>query len=163
MELWLGIVIGAVLAIGAVALIGRRVVPGVDPTQLTFDQAVMHEVTELLARDRKIEAVALLRSTTPGLSVASAKAMVDRMDAAARRSAAGAPAAPGAPGAPEAAAESPAPVDPDSVPSADSLALEVELDVRSLKAQGNTIGAIKVVREHTGWGLKESKDFVDNL
>lgn len=34
-------------------------------------------------------------------------------------------------------------------------------EARALVAQGKTIAAIKVVREGTGWGLKESKDFVE--
>lgn len=32
-----------------------------------------------------------------------------------------------------------------------------------LKASGRAIEAIKVVRDATGWGLKESKDYVDRL
>ena len=36
-------------------------------------------------------------------------------------------------------------------------------EVRSLKGQGNAIMAIKRVREVTGWGLKEAKDYVDGL
>jgi ribosomal protein L7/L12 len=38
-----------------------------------------------------------------------------------------------------------------------------EAEARALKAQGNAIGAIKLVREVTGWGLKEAKDHVDAL
>ncbi|NTW01147.1 MAG: 50S ribosomal protein L12 [Oscillochloris sp.] len=34
---------------------------------------------------------------------------------------------------------------------------------RVLKAQGKAIAAIKLVREQTGWGLKEAKDYVDTL
>ena len=36
-------------------------------------------------------------------------------------------------------------------------------EVRALKGQGNAIMAIKRVREVTGWGLKEAKDYVDGL
>jgi large subunit ribosomal protein L7/L12 len=36
-------------------------------------------------------------------------------------------------------------------------------EVRSLKAQGNLITAIKVYRENTGVGLKEAKDAVEAL
>jgi large subunit ribosomal protein L7/L12 len=36
-------------------------------------------------------------------------------------------------------------------------------EVRSLKASGNLIQAIKVYREHTGLGLKESKDAVEGM
>lgn len=34
---------------------------------------------------------------------------------------------------------------------------------RELVAGGKKIQAVKVVREDTGWGLKQSKDFVDRL
>ena len=36
-------------------------------------------------------------------------------------------------------------------------------EVRALTAEGNKIQAIKVYREHTGLGLKESKDAVEAL
>jgi ribosomal protein L7/L12 len=36
-------------------------------------------------------------------------------------------------------------------------------EVRSPKGQGNAILGIKRVREVTGWGLKEAKDYVDAL
>jgi ribosomal protein L7/L12 len=36
-------------------------------------------------------------------------------------------------------------------------------EVRSLKAQGKLINAIKVYREHTGVGLKEAKDTVEGM
>lgn len=41
--------------------------------------------------------------------------------------------------------------------------LDLEGEARALVAQGNTIAAIKRVRERTGWGLKEAKDYVDSL
>ncbi len=34
-------------------------------------------------------------------------------------------------------------------------------DVRALALEGRRIDAIKLLREKTGWGLKESKDWVD--
>ena len=34
-------------------------------------------------------------------------------------------------------------------------------EARELKRRGHTINAIKLVREKTGWGLKEAKDFVE--
>lgn len=36
-------------------------------------------------------------------------------------------------------------------------------EVRALKDRGQAIAAIKRVRELTGWGLKEAKDYVDGL
>lgn len=46
--------------------------------------------------------------------------------------------------------DAPLPADPDAA-------------VAELVARGNKIGAIKLVRERTGWGLKEAKDYVDAL
>ena len=36
-------------------------------------------------------------------------------------------------------------------------------EVKSLNSQGKKVNAIKVLREGTGWTLKESKDFVEKL
>lgn len=40
---------------------------------------------------------------------------------------------------------------------------EPSAQVLSHLAGGKVINAIKVVREETGWGLKEAKDYVDRL
>lgn len=48
-------------------------------------------------------------------------------------------------------------------PSAPAAAQRWELEARVLKQAGKLIDAIKLVREATGWGLKEAKDFVDRL
>jgi ribosomal protein L7/L12 len=39
----------------------------------------------------------------------------------------------------------------------------VSSQVLALKRQGKQIAAIKLVREATGWGLREAKDYVDRL
>ncbi len=39
----------------------------------------------------------------------------------------------------------------------------LKFEARELLAQGKKIQAVKLVREQTGWGLKQSKDFVDSL
>lgn len=44
-----------------------------------------------------------------------------------------------------------------------SYADDVVARVRALKQAGKTIDAIKLCREHTDLGLKEAKEFVDNL
>jgi ribosomal protein L7/L12 len=49
-----------------------------------------------------------------------------------------------------------------SVPPASAVP-EWEVEARTLKAQGKAIHAIKAVREATGWGLKEAKQYVDRL
>lgn len=171
----------AVLATaGAVAVVlfvlGRKAIaPGVDPTQLSFDPSVMEEVRRLTLDGHKIQAIALLREQTPGLSVGAAKTMVDRMELSAkRRSGAGpdqeapAPAvrpSSTAPPAPPALAKPSTPVRPagDDVPSSAVLPLDVELEVRSLMAQDQRIAAIALVREHIDFGLAEASDYVDGL
>lgn len=40
---------------------------------------------------------------------------------------------------------------------------DLQQAARILVQQGNKIAAIKLVREQTGWGLKEAKDYVDGL
>ncbi len=36
-------------------------------------------------------------------------------------------------------------------------------EARALKAGGRALRAVKLVRDRTGWGLKEAKDYVDRL
>ena len=145
METWLGFVIGVIVILAVGLFSARRALrPGVDATQLTFDAGVMEEVRALTVSGQKIQAIKLLREQSPGLSLVTAKAMVDRIEAAANR-----PRAKGVPG--------------DNVPSASPKPLDVELEVRGLKAQGEQIAAIKLIREHTGLGLQDAKDYVDSL
>jgi ribosomal protein L7/L12 len=55
--------------------------------------------------------------------------------------------------------------DPGAVPYGNNIAAGGPWldEVRSLKAQGKLINAIKVYREHTGVGLKEAKDTVEGM
>jgi large subunit ribosomal protein L7/L12 len=55
--------------------------------------------------------------------------------------------------------------DPGSVPYGNNLAAGGPWldEVRSLKAEGNLIQAIKAYREHTGVGLAEAKDAVEGM
>ena len=138
----MGIVIGVAAVLVVLLLVGRRAVSaGADPTQLTFDPSVMEQVKGLALSNQKLPAIRLLREANPTLSMVAAKAIVDRMAGAATH----------------------APGPADHAPSLGQLDLEVELEARNLKAQGQVISAIKLVREHTGWALKESKDYVDGL
>jgi len=38
-----------------------------------------------------------------------------------------------------------------------------EGEARRMAAQGQKIAAVKIVRQGTGWGLKQAKDYVDRL
>lgn len=98
------------------------------------------EVQTLLAAGRKIEAVRQVRLAT-GWGLKQSKAYVDTIEAGAP------PPDTPLPGKP------PAAHDP----------VQLEQEARSLLADGQKIAAIKHVRERTGWGLKEAKDYVERL
>jgi ribosomal protein L7/L12 len=83
---------------------------------------------------RKIEAIKLLRETT-GLGLAEAKQFVERLEH-----------------------------DPQAVPA--ELGRLSDSDVQQIQAAvfaGDKIGAIKLHRTASGFGLKESKDFIEAL
>lgn len=139
-------VIVAILVLVVVMIsVGRRVLGGIDPTQLLLDPELVGRVRALALANQKIPAIKMLRDGTPGLGLASAKQMVDRMAAPPRTVAA----------APAGAAE--------MTPSGSDVPLEVELQARSMKSAGQDLPAINLVREHTSWGLREAKDYVDGL
>lgn len=52
---------------------------------------------------------------------------------------------------------------PPTIPSLNELTPELRNQIVSLQAQGRTIEAIKLVRESTGFGLKEAKDLVEQI
>ena len=96
------------------------------------------EVRILLAQGRKIEAVKRVREVTNwGL-----KASKDFVDALQDNSYA----------SPAICTSQPA-----------GITAEVLVEVRAYLQQGRKIEAIKRVRGATGWGLKEAKDYIDNL
>ena len=84
----------------------------------------------------KIEAIRLVREAT-GLGLKEAKDYVERWQQTG--------------------------VPPEHRASAAPQSTDMEQEVRLLVAQGNTIAAIKRVRELTGWGLQEAKEYVDSL
>lgn len=97
------------------------------------------QIEALLARDQKIEAIKLVREHTK-LGLKEAKDYVDALERG--EVVATLPSAPPAP--------------PQLSTS------ELDTQVRSL-ARTNKIEAIKLVRQHTGLGLKEAKDYVEQL
>lgn len=97
-------------------------------------------IADLLLVGKKIEAIKLLREAT-GMGLAEAR---DAVEAAER----GAPLPPHSSLARQVA---PAPVRSGELPA----------DVRAAASAGDRIGAIKLLREHTGLGLKEAKDLLD--
>ena len=123
---------------GSIVVIPPR--PAVEEPALTRN--VEADARALLATGRKIEAVKRVRELT-GLGL---KASNDYVEALARGLAPEAPALRervrfGHPASAE----------------------EIEATLRALVADGQAIEAIKLVREHTGMGLKEAKDYVETL
>ncbi len=129
--------------IGANPYTGTKAVP----VKTTLDNLPAHvtaQITRLIQDDRKIEAIKVLREHTV-LGLKEAKDAVERWDLS---------------------AAAPAPRDIALQNSVDGGASEllphVRAEIDSLITAGNPIKAIKVVREHTGLGLKEAKDVIDN-
>lgn len=113
------------------------------PPQLPAELASDYEIRRLLAEGNKIQAIKRVRELT-GLGLKEAKDYVDRLPA----------------GAPfEYAASEPVTAEPATF--APDPAFEQE--IRQLLTQRQKIEAIKRVRELTGLGLKEAKDYVDAL
>jgi ribosomal protein L7/L12 len=102
-----------------------------------LDPAAESQLRELVARGQKIEAIKRVRELT-GLGLKEAKDYIELLPQAAIPAAT-----------------------PDTATHADKH--EVEHEARALLASGDTIGAVKRVRELTGWGLKESREYVQSL
>ncbi len=145
-EIWVSAAVAiAAVVIAVLFLVGRRLrVVGVDPTQLTLDPLVMQEVRALIISGDKGRAVSLLREHAPGLAPVTAAAIVDRMALAATRQKTAGP-----PG--------------DTAPSAALVPLEIELEARNLKSQGQLVPAITLIREQIGFDLKDAQDYVNGL
>jgi ribosomal protein L7/L12 len=97
------------------------------------------EIRALLVQGNKIQAIKQLRELT-GLGLKEAKDAVEGMDAGSYET-------------------TPA----SSQPSSSQFSGQALEEIRSLVEHGNKIGAIKRVRELTGLGLKEAKDYVDSI
>ena len=104
------------------------------PPELDGDE----EIRRLVAQGNKIQAIKRVRDLT-GLGLKEAKDYVDRLPH----------------GSPlEYVATQPAVSVPDAT---------LEQEVQQMLAYGQKIHAVKLVRERTGLGLKESKDYVDDV
>lgn len=101
--------------------------------------ALEQEVQQLLSQNRKIEAIKRVREET-GYGLKQAKDYVERLQQGYRVEL-----SQGGYGAE-------ATVSPEIVAAA-----------RQLMAEKQKIAAIKLVRDQTGWGLKEAKEYVERL
>lgn len=97
---------------------------------------VRAEAIELVEQGRTIQAIKLVREHTRW-SLVDAKNYVESL-----------------------AAGDPTPPRP---PRASEVGAEVEVRARDLVERGRAIHAVKLVREHTGWDLRTSKNYVDGL
>lgn len=108
---------------------------GIDASPLEF------EVIRLLEQRKKIQAIKVVRDHT-GLGLKEAKNLVEEVERTGRLRLPPLPTAPYSPYAPE---------------------TDVMDSARELKRDGRAIEAIKLIRQHTGFGLKQAKDLYDRL
>ncbi|TKV60738.1 hypothetical protein FDO65_03400 [Nakamurella flava] len=166
MEFWWWILLGAVVVISGTVILSRRAVrSGPDPTQLTFEPALIAEIEQLCAQGRQVEAIAVLRRAT-GLNLLNAKVIVDRVDRRRRERAAGGAASTGrspARGPEPVARVDPAPPPVSEGPSVSEIDLDTELHARGLVADGRRTDAVNLVRARTDWDTEQAARFVDSL
>jgi ribosomal protein L7/L12 len=116
-------------------------IPAAPPTAAApVSDDLAEAVRVLVTQNKKIEAVKLVRERS-GLGLKEAKDWVDALETGQPIALAAVPTA------------APAPLD----------TLELESAARVLVSQGKKIQAVKLVRDHTGLGLKEAKDWVERL
>jgi hypothetical protein len=80
-QTWVWIVVVVLVVVVLFMFLARRAVGGVDPTQLLLEPDLVGRVRALAQADQKVAAIKLLREGTPGLGLAAAKQMVDKMAA----------------------------------------------------------------------------------
>ncbi|HWV50188.1 MAG TPA: ribosomal protein L7/L12 [Microbacterium sp.] len=139
---WLWIALGVVGVVVLFSVLGKSMRPTVPPTRTTtattaFDPSVGSEIDRLVAEGNKIQAIKLLRDSTPGLGLQEAKNRIDAWPTA-------------APATTSAIAVAASTLSPGAIAEIDALV-----------AADRKIEAIKLLRVHTGWGLKESKERID--
>jgi ribosomal protein L7/L12 len=139
---WIVLLVVAVLIVVLVALRRPHYPEGSSSSQgaLPLPDDVRNEIDGLVASNQKIKAIKVLRTAVPGLSLKDGK---DVIDAWHRTGEAGLAARLAGPGEPD-------------------LAPEVLTEIDDYLAAGKAIQAIKVVREHTDWGLVDAKRWVDD-
>jgi ribosomal protein L7/L12 len=111
--------------------------PSAAPLAPSGDLAM--EVRQWLAQNSKIEVIKRVRQRT-NLGLKEAKDYVEAVEAG----------------------QSPT-IPASATPPAPSAAGDLNGQILALLAKNQKIQAIKLVREQTGWGLKEAKDYVDAL
>ena len=144
MDIAFWVVVVVVAAFAAWVIVGRTASAArsrVDPTQLTIDPALATRVRELYAAGDKVKAVKALREAT-GLGLADAVRIADKL---------GATAGPKQPAGTSSSSAVP------SISKAD------ERQVRSLVESGQTLEALRLIRQLTGMDLREAKAYIEKL
>jgi hypothetical protein len=81
-DTWIWIAVAVLLVVLLLRFVGRRALRGrVDPTDLLLEPELVEQVRALARANQKAAAVTLLRERTPGLGLAPATLIVDRMAA----------------------------------------------------------------------------------
>lgn len=159
------VVVFALLA-AVVAVLARRADRPINPGQLPRDEptttepttaepttaqlstsggAVPHDIVALARSGQKIEAIRQFRQRS-GVGLAEAKSAVEQAVIQSY----------------DPSQQPPAYQQPPTAQSS-GIPADIEAAARRLKAEGRPIEAIKIVREASGLGLRESKLYVDNL
>jgi ribosomal protein L7/L12 len=135
MPVLLQVVLGVIIAVAIALVLFRRPHRAPPPSAAVLPGDLTARLRALVAADRKIQAIKELREHT-GMSLLDAKNHVDRLPPA-------------------------GPVPPPVPPPELSTAALVR--ARELIAAGKPIQAVKVIRDDTGWSLKQAKETMDRL
>jgi ribosomal protein L7/L12 len=142
------VVLGLLILVWIVLRFARQSPPSTTPRRTAplphVPPDVVDEALRIVQQGNKIAAIKHVRERT-GLGLKEAKDVVEAAERGERQRI--------------------APADP-SLASAAGDGADGTLDdaeLRRLVADGHKIEAIKRVREHTGWGLAEAKDYVEGL
>lgn len=141
------VVLGLLIVVWLVLRFARQSAPSVTSRSTAplphVPPDVVDEALRIAQQGNKIAAIKHVRERT-GLGLREAKDVVEAAERGERQRI--------APAAPAAAAAG----------DGSNGALD-DAELRALVAEGQKIQAIKRVREHTGWGLAEAKDYVEGL
>ncbi|NRQ50778.1 ribosomal protein L7/L12 [Aeromicrobium stalagmiti] len=123
-------------------------------TSVRLDAETIRSISDLIAQDKKIQAIKVLRTAT-GLTLKESKDWVESWDPAAA-----------AAGPPDARASAPPATSGTDLSGTDLSGAgldDLAIEARAIARTSGAITAIKHVREQTGWGLAEAKAYVDAL
>jgi ribosomal protein L7/L12 len=124
---------------------GISTIPSAAPQAQIPDTMLMQQAHALLSQGRKIDAIKKVREAT-GWGLKEAKDYIEASEISSGQIPVATP-----------------PYTSQQIPSQAKDISYLDYDIRDLLAQNKKVAAVKMVREATGWGLKESKNYVDNI